>query len=48
MRLERVAWLNGVEADHSGGTAADFHGTSPLLKPANYEFSVRRAYQRVN
>jgi len=31
----------GNFADHSGGTAADFHGSSPLPELANCEFQFK-------
>ena len=39
---------NGIVADHSGGTAADFHGTSPLPEPASCKNSLRREAGSVN
>src|SRR5208283_3270867 len=39
---------NGITADHSGGTTADFHGTSPLPEPASCENSLRREAGSVN
>src|SRR5208337_1839327 len=32
---------NGIAADHSGGTTADSHGTSPLPEPASCKNSLR-------
>src|SRR5271157_6422627 len=39
---------NGIAADHSGGTTADSHGTSPLPEPASCKNSLRREGRSVN
>jgi len=44
---EGLAWLSRDEAEYSGGTAAELHGTSPLPLPADVK-SVYEALRRVS